>query len=372
MQQIYDTNILIDEPDILLKSNSIIPYFILEELEKNKNDLYGARQAIRNILDNDIKCRKMKVSGDTNDEKLIQLGIKKYKIFTKDAALYLKAKSRNSNVFYYEKDEENLYEGLIEKELDPKVIDKLYNKGKVKTNMDLYENQFIDSENIICKYNEGYLHKIKWKNNMEGVGKLNRRQIMLSNLLFDKDVTVVSIIGGAGTGKTSLAINSAIKQVKRGQYDRIILTRPKVQKGFKEEKFGSFPGSLSEKLNPFLQPYWDNIKEQTMLNFEVEGLSLIQGRNIENSILLVTESQNIHPKDMDCIIERIGKNSKVVFEGDIEQINNKKLSKNYNGLSCVINYLKNKKLTGSILLDEVMRSETAKLGKLYRDRLGGY
>jgi predicted ribonuclease YlaK len=97
-----------------------------------------------------------------------------------------------------------LYEGLIKKELDPKMIDRLYNKDKIKTNMDLYENQFIDSENMICRYKEGFLHKIKWNNNMEGVGKLNRKQIMLSNLLFDKKVTVVSIIGGAGSGKTSL------------------------------------------------------------------------------------------------------------------------------------------------------------------------
>jgi predicted ribonuclease YlaK len=98
---------------------------------------------------------------------------------------------------------------------------------------------------------------------------------------------------------------------------------------------------------------------------------LIQDRNIDNSILLVTEAQNIHPNDMDCFIEYIDKNAKVIFEGDIEQINNKKLSKNYNGLTCLINYLKNQKLTGSILLNEIMRSETAKLGKIYREKLGG-
>lgn len=374
MNTILDTSVIIDNPNNLFAyKDVIIPYFVLEELDNlkdSRNIGNKARLATRLILDHNIPCRDIRASADMVDNKLIQLSRRGYKIITSDLLLYLKGQTATGNVFLHQRPNMELYEGVKDMDIPPELYTDLFDNKGLKVEMDLYENQFIDDgNNMIARYKNGRLKKIKWYKELDGVGMLNRRQMMATNLLFDPDVTVVSLIGRAGSGKTSLAINTAIQQVKNGLYDKIILARPKIQKGLKEEKLGYLKGDKEEKLADYVQPFFDNIKIQSYIDYEIESLSLIQGRNIDNSLFLITESQNIAPEDMDCLIERIGKNAKLILEGDINQVNRGGLTPEWNGLSFVANILKDEPLTGSILLTEVERSETAKLGEKLRKNL---
>ncbi|MFW6377400.1 MAG: PhoH family protein [bacterium] len=370
METIVDTNLILDNPNILLEvENVIVPLSVIEELDKLKRDErlgYYAREATRIIYENDIVCLLDNYNFET-DNILVELSKSGYKILTRDLNLYLKCKWSNGNTEFYQGVEDELYEGVVEL-VDNDIYMKLRENDKVKVDLDLYENQFVDFGGLIARYNDGYLSVIEQNGYLMSKEKLNRRQVMVNNLLYDKDITVVGIAGEQGTGKTTLAIESAINQLEKGIYDKCILLRPLVNKGGKYEDVGYLPGCKQEKIQPYLQPFWDVLKNrmQNLEQFEMESIGFLQGRSFDNSLLIVTESQNIDSQEMEGIVGRLGKDSKIVFEGDIKQVNRSDLNSNYNGLSHVINTLKSERLAGSVLLDKVERSETAELARKLR------
>ena len=207
---------------------------------------------------------------------------------------------------------------------------------------------------------------------------------MLANSLLDKDISLVSTIGSAGSGKTLLAIAAAIQQVLiKHDYKKIIITRPIMPIG---KDLGYLPGDVNDKMEEWIRPFINNIEFIKELNatkgknkvsiekvgmlldpverkkiFEILPITYIRGSSISNAFIIVDEAQNATPSEMKTIITRVGENSKLVLTGDINQIDNRFLSRECNGLTMVVKKFWNNDLYSHITLKSVERSKLAEL-----------
>lgn len=174
----------------------------------------------------------------------------------------------------------------------------------------------------------------------------------IASLLDDKQDIVIAF-GPAGTGKTYLAMQAAIKSLRQGACERIVLTRPAV--GVEDEKHGFLPGTLEEKMAPWTRPLLDVMREyytppeiQKMLEnqtVEISPLAFMRGRSLKHSWIICDEFQNTTPNQMKMLLTRIGEGSKIVITGDVEQTDKKKGD---NGLIDLCQRLKNSKVNGMI------------------------
>ena len=203
----------------------------------------------------------------------------------------------------------------------------------------------------------------------------NAEQAFAIHSLLNENVSLVSINGVAGTGKTLLALASAISQ--RRNYKQIFVARPIVPLGNKD--IGYLPGDINSKINPYMEPLWDNFKyiqnqyKQTSKEFKIlknmieseklviQPLAYIRGRSFSNIFFIVDEAQNLTPHEIKTIISRAGENTKIVFAGDINQIDTPYLDSQSNGLSYLIDKLKGQKLYSHITLKKGERSDLANL-----------
>jgi PhoH-like ATPase len=189
------------------------------------------------------------------------------------------------------------------------------------------------------------------------------------------DIKLVSIQGVAGTGKTLLSLAGALEQ--RRNFHQIYLARPIVPLSNKD--IGYLPGDIKSKLNPYMEPLWDNLKyiknlfnekdkEYKQINEMVEHeklvvcpLAYIRGRSLSNVFFIVDEAQNLTPHEVKTVISRAGENTKIIFTGDIYQIDTPYLDTQSNGLSYLIDKLKDQALYAHITLERGERSELANL-----------
>ena len=189
------------------------------------------------------------------------------------------------------------------------------------------------------------------------------------------EIKLVTISGVAGTGKTLLALAGSLEQ--RRNFKQIYLARPIVPLSNKD--IGFLPGNAEEKINPYMQPLWDNLKfiknqfsdrdkQYKQINEMIEKekivitpLAYIRGRSLSNIIFIVDEAQNLTPHEVKTIITRAGENSKFIFTGDIRQIDTPYLDEQSNGLSYLIDKLKGHKLHAHVTLEKGERSELANL-----------
>ena len=381
MIKIFDTNVIVEYPNIILKEKDLaIPYCILNELEAIKRTRDGlgfnARNAIRNILkkeDEILFINHHSSTGLSADDYLIKICTDEgFELVTKDILLYLRAKSKKVNVKYFQENND-IYTGIKYKKLPDEFVDKAYKQSYLEVGShpffkDVKENQFFDADRLILRRKDGKMFLINWddKYALSKDFKLNRRQLMAFDLLMDKTVPVNAIWGKYGTGKTSLVIRTALRLFNKDMYKKIIVSRPKIETGFKEENLGTLPGDVLEKYSPFLKCFEDNATRTQFNMFEVQPLTTIKGRDIKDTIFIIDEAQDISPDKMPMIIERLGKNSKLILLGDPNQIDNRGLTKFNNGLIFTINNLKDYENFGSIQLVENERSKTAMLGEELR------
>lgn len=217
-----------------------------------------------------------------------------------------------------------------------------------------------------------------------GIIPKNIEQLMLGNSLLNPDIPLVTTIGSAGSGKTLLAIAAGIQQVLcKHIYNKIIITRPIMPVG---KDIGFLPGTVNEKMEEWIRPFKNNIEYIRNLNsdkgkskvakekiemlmnldtctevMEVLPLTYIRGSSISNAFIIVDESQNATPSEMKTIITRVGEGSKLVLTGDVNQIDNKFLSRECNGLTMAIKKFWNSDLYSHITLNNVERSPLAEL-----------
>jgi len=208
-----------------------------------------------------------------------------------------------------------------------------------------------------------------------GIKARNAEQTFATDALTNSNIPLVSITGKAGTGKTLLAIASALHV--RKEYRQIYIARPVVPLSNKD--IGYLPGEIDNKLAPYMQPLWDNIKviqdqyietdkqHQTITNLikenklVIEPLTYIRGRSLQRIFFIVDEAQNLTPHEVKTIITRAGEGVKLVFTGDIYQIDHPYLDSESNGLSYLIEHFKGQKLYAHVNLVKGERSELAEL-----------
>ncbi|WP_242928910.1 PhoH family protein [Pontibacter vulgaris] len=405
-----------------------IPITVLEELDnfKKGNDIknFEAREFIRfidkkssehklqewlplngknkgcfTVLMSDAsgKVDATKIFGDKNDHRILNSALqlqvdkpdKKVVLVTKDINLRLKARALNLPAEDYEtgkiQDVAGLYTGndTIE-DVPAQAINQLYEQGQSEIGQVLStppaDNHFYIlksyKNSVLAYYNaaEKQLERVD-KQSAFGIKPRNAEQTFAMHALLNPSIKLVSVQGVAGTGKTLLALATALEQ--RRDYKQIYLARPVVPLSNKD--IGYLPGDIKSKLNPYMEPLWDNLKYiqnqfaesskeyqkiRDMLDLEklvITPLAYIRGRSLSNIYFIVDEAQNLTPHEVKTIISRAGENTKIIFTGDIYQIDTPYLDSQSNGLSYLIDRAKNHPLYAHITLLQGERSELANL-----------
>jgi len=211
-------------------------------------------------------------------------------------------------------------------------------------------------------------HEVSW-----GVFPRNKEQGFSFDLLFDEDIPLVSLIGRAGSGKTLMAIAAGMEQtlgMHGNKYKKLVVSRPVQPMG---KDIGFLPGDMKEKMMPWLMPIKDNMEmilgqDKVMFEqfieqgkIEIEALTYIRGRSINNAFMIIDEAQNLTAHEVKTIITRVGDNTKVVLTGDIEQIDNIYTNETSNGLTYAVERFKEHDLAGHVTFTKGERSRIATL-----------
>ena len=429
---ILDTNVLLHDYKCVYnfeENDIIIPIVVLEELDKFKrgNDLinFHAREFTRELdkLSGDMlltaniplgenlgnmhietgKDFSEKVTQSfperTADHRILAIAEwvcstnkdKAVVLITKDINLRMKAKSLGIIAQDYENDKvaniDDLYKGIrILEGVNQEAINKLYeapegvNIIELNIESNLSGHQFFIMKNngssALAHYNpvNKMLNRVI-KQTTYGIDPRNAEQTFAIEALSNPDIQLVSLTGKAGTGKTLLALAAALSQHKR--YKQIFLARPIVPLANRD--LGFLPGDLKEKMDPYMQPLYDNLtvikhkfshqspeylrindmmKEEKLV---ITPLAYIRGRSLSSIFFIVDEAQNLTPHEIKTIITRAGEGTKMVFTGDIEQIDSPYLDTASNGLSYLSDKMKNQDIFAHVNLVKGERSFLAEL-----------
>ncbi|MCG8619853.1 MAG: PhoH family protein, partial [Desulfobacterales bacterium] len=310
---------------------------------------------------------------------------------TKDVNLRLKARSiglktENYNSQFVE-NISDMYTGLkVVENIASDVFDDLYQKPyEAPTSRLGGELEFYSNENVILKngsksalaFFDGGSQTVKLiqPRICYGIKPRNSEQTFALNAMLNPDISLVTVSGKAGTGKTLLALAAAL--AKKQFYRQIFIARPVVPLSNKD--LGFLPGDVASKLDPYMQPLYDNLsviqnhfnennangkKIKELIEEEkivITPISYIRGRSIVRVFFIVDEAQNLTPHEVKTIITRAGEGTKIIFTGDIFQIDHPYLDSQTNGLAYIIEKMKGQKLYAHINLEKGERSELAEL-----------
>jgi len=420
---VLDTNVLLHNAEALTSFDDnfvILPMTVIEELDsfKRHNDELGrsARHVIREIdklrsqgslkdgvamenrgiLQIVVELKEMPglcIDMSVPDNRILAVANALHQegktvIFvSKDINARLKADALGIDVMDFEKQKCNfdeLYTGWTEVRVDTSLVDRFYEqKGLETEGFDFLANQFVllqDASNLkhsglgkavgpnsLVQLNAGY--ESAWN-----VHARSKEQRMALELLMDPKISLVTMIGQAGTGKTLLALAAGLECVlQQESFEKLLVSRPVIPMG---KDIGYLPGTKDEKLSLWMQPIFDNlvylmqknhrIEEGTVHNkvnmlfkeqlVELEALTYIRGRSIPKQFVIVDEAQNLTPHEVKTIISRAGEGTKMVLTGDPQQIDNPYLDSSSNGLSYTVEKLKGQPLYGHVTLSKSERS----------------
>ncbi len=425
---ILDTNVILFDALAIKKfvdADIHIPISVIEEVDRFKRDLgengRNARQFSRFIdhlraqgplsqgvklentssvvyVNTDFKFEGMPAELDPNkaDNRILATALalqKKYpnatvELVTKDINLRIKADVFGVNAKDYEPEKvdiEDMYKGHREVVVDPEIINKFY-KDRLLTDetFGLVANQYIvmrdasnPSHSAIGRMSEkdgGIVPLITPTESIWGIHPRNVEQTFAMDCLLNDEILFVSLVGKAGTGKTLLALAAGLyKTLDEGRFQRLLVSRPIFPMG---RDLGYLPGDVEQKLNPWMQPIFDNVEflmgadkkaagraqeliNQGMLN--IEPLTYIRGRSIPNQYLIVDEAQNLTPHEIKTIVTRAGEGTKVVLTGDAYQIDNPYVDSATSGLTYSVERFKGQRISAHVTLTKGERSELAEL-----------
>ena len=446
MKKVYvlDTNVLIHNPQSLFSfedNQVIIPITVIEEIDNFKKGLdekgRNARQIGRYLdklreegnLKEGVKTKhggiiKVSISRkikdetidalitDNNDNLIIGTALhykknnpdQKVILISKDANVRIKADAIGLEAQNYETDRikfEELYSGCVDIFLSDEDFDKFLEEKTILNEFgDFYPNEYANlvnketKENLVARYSKenNAFYPLSYYKNQEifGIKALNKEQAIAFDLLLDNNIKLVTLAGKAGTGKTLIAIAAGLtKVIEDNDFTRLVISRPIFPLG---KDLGFLPGTKSEKLNPWMQPIYDNMeflimekneqeetdngkifgKKQPAIDdyldygfVELEPLTYIRGRSLPNQFIIIDEAQNLTPHEMKTIITRAGENTKIVLTGDPYQIDIPYLDSESNGLSMAVEKMKKEDIVGNITLEKGERSKLANIAAKY-------
>ena len=428
---ILDTNVLLHDPNSLLsfQENAVlIPIEVIEEIDRFKREsteLGQNARAVSRMLDSfrsegrlseGVKLPnggRLKIifqkgdqaknghavfSGNTVDNRILSLAFTVQKaqpknptiLVSKDINLRIKADALGLQAEDYETDRvfiKDLYTGMIELTVSPQEIASFRANGEFELNggKKYFPNEYCtlaDETNpkrtALAKVDLNGTKLVPIVDCREGVWGIkprNREQHFAFDALLDDGVKLVTLMGKAGTGKTLLAMAAGLKRVVNDrEFRRLVVARPTISMG---KELGFLPGSLEEKLAPWMQPIHDALEMLSDLNMGhehrrsgdlmrsgsivVEALSYIRGRSIANQFMIIDEAQNLTPLEAKTIITRVGHGTKIVFTGDPYQIDNPYVDSSSNGFNYVVSRFRAETVAAHIELQKGERSELAEL-----------
>ena len=424
---VIDTNVILFDAFALLKFGDAdihIPFAVIEEVDKFKRDQgengRNARQFSRFIdvlrnkgslaqgvqIDNHEAyvyiTTDMGMSGvpaeldqAKADNRILSTAISlqkqhprsKVELITKDINLRIKADVYGVFATDYDSSSENsgdMYEGYLEIELAPEKIDQFYKTKRIEVDQKVYGNQYVilkDNSNpnhsAIGRYSlteKAIIPLLNPPDSIWGIQARNVEQSFALDALLNDEIQMVSLVGKAGTGKTLLAIAAGLfKTLDEGRYQRLLVSRPIFPMG---RDIGYLPGDIEQKLNPWMQPIFDNVEflmgadkkasgraqeliNQGMLN--IEPLTYIRGRSIPKQYLIVDEAQNLTPHEIKTIVTRAGAATKIVLTGDVYQIDNPYVDSANSGLTHAVERFKGQSIAAHVTLTKGERSPLAEL-----------
>jgi PhoH-like ATPase len=420
---ILDTNVLLHDPTALHRfqdNHVIIPLKVLEEIDHFKRDQSELGRNARHVarmLDTHRQAGKLSdgvalpsggslriafpgdrdhFNGMSADDQILKLAIDFAKkspgtpsiVVSKDINMRLKADAIGLDAEDYESDRidvDELYTGHREMDVPVAGIDRFRTEGKLPIEEEsLSPNEFImlrneadTSQTFLSRYDKdarAAVPLIPTPEEIKNVHPRNREQHYAMDALLNDNIKLVTIIGKAGTGKTLLAVAAALlKTIDEKTYRRMLVCRPTIPMG---RDIGYLPGTLEEKLNPWMQPIYDAIdlltsgrragwkhSKDSMEDDRVgiEPLTYIRGRSIPNQFIVVDEAQNLTPLEAKTVLTRVGPGTKIVLTGDIYQIDNPYVDSMSNGLTTVVERFRSHSIAAHIHLSKGVRSEIAEL-----------
>jgi PhoH-like ATPase len=290
--------------------------------------------------------------------------------------------------------QKEMFKGFSEILIDDEHIDRFYCGEDIHLDEDEYKgmlpNQYVmlisrvnDKRTALGRFisHTTPIRRIrKFDTSTFGFSARNKEQTFAMDLLTDDSIKVVSLIGRAGSGKTLCALAAGLEQTLQNprhqsgadsQYTKMIVSRPVQPMG---RDIGFLPGTLEEKMEPWLAPIRDNLQyllgnDKMMVQdylekgiIEIEALSYIRGRSIANAYIIIDEAQNLTRHELKTIITRVGEGTKIILTGDIEQIDNVYINETSNGLVHAVEKFKSYDVAGHVTLIKGERSEVATLG----------
>jgi PhoH-like ATPase len=336
-------------------------------------------------------------------------------LITKDTNLRVRADALGLDAENYEEQSvsiSDLYPGACELTVPSEMLDRLHETGEITFEASEYPPRrtdiadynpggtmtgFYPNEYALLKDEEGHgqsvlgkvpsdyepgdtvrLHPLETLSDSAwGVRPRNKEQAFALNALLDDDTRLVTLVGKAGTGKTLLSLAAGLRKVTDEQaHQKLVVSRPVFPMG---KDIGYLPGTVEEKLAPWMQPIYDNVEYLMGLSqadkragrgaeelrdmgiIEVEALTYIRGRSLPNQFMIVDEAQNLTPHEVKTVMTRVGENTKIVLTGDPYQIDNPYVDSESNGLTYVVERFQNEPIAASVSLFKGERSELAEL-----------
>ncbi|NEU29509.1 PhoH family protein [bacterium LRH843] len=437
LKKIYvlDTNVLLQDPYSIFSfqdNEVVIPAIVLEEVDSKKRymDEIGrnARQFSKIIdtlrgkgklhegvpLESGGRLRvelnhksferlKDSFAEMTNDNRIIAVALnlmleeqelsngRQVILISKDALMRVKADSLGMPAEDFLSDRvveiDHIYSGYLEIFVDGEIIKSFYKDGEIPTSAlkksTFYPHQFIIMKDILGSSSsaigkvEPDGKKVKPfvcdPDQVWGIRSRNAQQHMALELLLRDDISLVTMIGKAGTGKTLLSLAAGLLQTEDlRKFKKLVVARPVVPLG---KDIGFLPGEKEEKLRPWMQPIYDNLEflfntkkpgelDQILVgmgSIQVEALTYIRGRSIPDQFIIIDEAQNLTKHEVKTILTRVGERSKIVLMGDPQQIDHPYLDEYNNGLTYVVEIFKDQKVSGHVKLVKGERSGLAQL-----------
>lgn len=420
---ILDTNVLLHDPTAIQQfqdNHVIIPLKVIEEIDhfkKDQSELGRNARLVSRMLDALRLQGKLNAgvampgggmlriafpgdnfqNGLSADDQILKLAMQLRKpseppcvVVSKDINLRLKADALGLDAEDYESDRvdlSELYTGHVELDAGADLLDAFRREGKVPPPGDakLSPNQYVllrgegDTGHTVLTRFDGesklLLPLIPAPDEIRPVQARNKEQHYALDALLNDHIKIITIIGKAGTGKTLLAVAAALyKTMYEKHYRRMLVCRPTIPMG---KDIGYLPGTMEEKLNPWMQPIYDaldflsngnrggwkrgrdNLDDDDRIG--IEPLTYIRGRSIPNQYIVVDEAQNLTPLEAKTVLTRVGPGTKIVLTGDIYQIDNPYVDSMSNGLTSVVERFRPYNISAHIVLGKGVRSEVAEL-----------
>ena len=428
---ILDTNVLLHDPNSMFSfedNNVIVPIYVIEEIDTFKRDMSelgrSARMVARHLdsyrlegsLSEGVALPKggmLRVAfakerppssladKDLMDNRILQVAIELRQnepdtpavFITKDTNLRIRADAIGLSAQDYDSQRvelSELYTGFVELFVPREQVDQLYKpSAEVEVaGAELQPNQCVllkdetqPSHTAMGRYNatRGRVVPLSRmiKDGVWGVRPRNMEQAFTLDMLLNDEVKLITIVGKAGTGKTLMAIAAGLQKItEEAVYQKLLVSRPIFPLG---RDIGYLPGSVEEKLNPWMQPIFDNVEFLMNLSradkkagrgyhelidlglMEIEPLTYIRGRSIPNQFIIVDEAQNLTPHEVKTIITRVGDGTKIILTGDPYQIDNPYVDAESNGLVHVVNRFRHERIAAHITMSKGERSQLAEL-----------